>query len=322
MTVPLPATPDSPGAPPAPALAQGMPVVARLDDPLRGIACVILSGVLYSTSDAISKHLALTLPPVEIAWLRWVGFLLIVAPVLIRTRFGVLRSRAVPTHVLRGLCMLGSSVLFIMGLRYLPLADATTINFISPLLVTALSILLLREDVGVRRWAAVVAGLVGVVIVIRPGSGTFGATALLPIASASCWALGIVMTRRLAGVDGPWTAMCYMAIVGVAVLSLLVVPVYVPPGWAEIGLAAGMAAAAAAGQFLTIAGFSRAPASLLAPFSYAQLLWSTTYGFLLFGNLPDHWTGIGAAVIIGSGLYTAHRERVRAKEAARALGRI
>ena len=116
-------------------------------------------------------------------------------------------------HLMGRLFAVAAAVLF----ANVALADATTINFISPLLVTALSILLLREDVGVRRWAAVVAGLVGVVIVIRPGSGTFGATALLPIASASCWALGIVMTRRLAGVDGPWTAMCYMAIVGVMV---------------------------------------------------------------------------------------------------------
>ena len=301
---------------PTPAMSPGIPVPRHVDDPLGGILLVVLSGVLYSTSDVASKYLALTLPAIEIAWLRWIGFVIIIAPVVLRSGGRVLRTRALPAHILRALCSIGSSVLFILGLHYLPLASATTINFVSPLIVTGLSIVLLGEIVGVRRWAAVVAGLIGVLIVVRPGGGDFDLTTLLPIASAFCWALVIIITRKLAGIDGPWTAMSYMSLFGVAVLSIMVVPVFVMPSWQEIGLAVVMAAASGAGQFLTLVGFSRAPASLLAPFSYVQLLWATVYGFAIFGNLPDLWTAVGAAVIIGSGVYTAHRERIRAREAA------
>jgi drug/metabolite transporter (DMT)-like permease len=297
-------------------MSPGIPVVRHVDDPIGGILLVILSGALYSTSDAVSKQLALTLPAIEIAWLRWVGFVIIVAPVILRSGGRVLRTSAMPMHILRGVCSIGSSVLFILGLYYLPLASATTINFVSPLIVTALSIVLLREQVGIRRWAAVVTGLIGVLIVVRPGSGTFDITALLPIASAFCWAMVIIITRKLAGVDGPWTAMSYMSLVGAAMLSIMVVPVFVMPSWYEIGLAVIMAAASGAGQFLTLVGFSRAPASLLAPFSYVQLLWATAYGFAIFGNLPDLWMAVGAAVIIASGVYTAHRERIRSRDKA------
>jgi drug/metabolite transporter (DMT)-like permease len=303
---------------PVPAMAPAAPVARHKDDPLGGILLVVLSGVLYATSDVVSKYLALTLPAIEIAWLRWIGFVIIVTPILVHSRGRVLRTRALPAHVLRALCATGSSVLFILGLYYLPLASATTINFVSPLIVTGLSIVLLREQVGIRRWAAVITGLIGVLIVVRPGSGTFDATALLPIGAAACWAMVIIITRRLAGVDGHWTAMSYMSLVGALVLSVMVVPVFVMPDWREIGLAAVMAAAAGAGQFLTLVGFSRAPASLLAPFSYVQLLWATAYGFLIFSNLPDLWMAVGAAVIIGSGMYTAHRERIRARDAAHA----
>jgi drug/metabolite transporter (DMT)-like permease len=107
--------------------------------------------------------------------------------------------------------------------------------------------------------------------------------------------------------------MSYMSLVGTAVLSVMVIPVFVLPSWHEIGLAVVMAATSGGGQLLTLVGFSRAAASLLAPFSYIQLLWATVYGFAIFGNLPDLWMAVGAAIIIGSGVYTAHRERIRAR---------
>ncbi len=239
-------------APPAPVIAQTA-VAPRRDDPVRGILLMVTSGILYSSSDAISKHLGATLPSVEIAWLRWIGFLLIFAPVILGSRFRVLRSRAPGIQIIRSLCLAGSSLLFIMGLRYLPMADAITINFVSPIVVTALSIVFLSEKVGIRRWAAVFVGLIGVVVVIRPGSGHFGATALLPAASATCWALAIVTTRKLAGVDGPWTALSFMSVVGVVLLSALVPFEFVTPTWEELGFVALMTAAAGIAQFLTIA---------------------------------------------------------------------
>jgi drug/metabolite transporter (DMT)-like permease len=300
--------PDADGSPP--------PTSGRhVDNPARGILLVLAAGFLFTCSDAISKVLATRLPAIEIAWLRWSGFLLIVLPIVLATRGAVMRSGAPIIEVGRGICMVTSSVLFVAGLGSLPLASATTINFVSPLLVTALSIPLLGEKVGPRRWAAVLVGLSGVVIIIRPGGGGFGAAALFPLASAAIWALGVIATRRIAAVDGPWTAMTYSAITGFALLSLLVPEVFIAPTGREFLLAAALSVASTAAQFCIIAGFRYGSASLLAPFTYVSLIWATALGFVLFGNLPDGWTWVGAAVIVASGIYTAHRERVRAAAA-------
>ena len=290
-------------------------VGAPLENTLAGILLAVSAGVFFAASDATAKYLTPTLPVIEIVWMRWFGFLAIVAPIIAFSRGEILRSRRPALQIGRAFCLLASSLLFILGLSSLPLASATTLNFVSPMLVTALSIPLLGEQVGIRRWAAIAVGLVGVAIVVRPGTGAFDLAAAYPMLSAGSWALAVILTRKLAGVDRPWTAMCYSAIVGFLFLSVVVVPFFVTPTLREIGLACIVAMAATAGQYLTVLAFQRAPASLLAPFTYVQLLWATTLGYLVFGNLPDGWTWVGAAVIIASGLYTAHRERVRLREA-------
>lgn len=307
----------SPGpAVPAPLLAskpQGS-VASRIDQPLVGMVLAVAAGLFFGCSDALSKYLAPSLPTIQIVWMRWFGFLAIVIPTIIMSRGRVMRSRAMPIQIGRSLCLVGSSLFFVHGLGYLPLASATTLSFVSPMLVTALSIPLLGEVVRARRWAAIAVGMLGVLVVVRPGTGAFDPAAVWPMVSATCWALGVIATRRLAGVDPPWTAMCYSAVVGFAVLSVAVVPIFVMPTLAHVGIAALLAIAATAGQYLIVLAFQRAPASLLAPFTYLQLIWSTALGYLIFANLPDAWTWTGAAIIVGSGLYTAHRERVRLRE--------
>lgn len=289
-------------------------VGAPLDNPLAGILLSMAAGIFFAISDATAKYLTPTLPAIEIVWLRWFGFLAIVTPIILFSRGAILVSRRPTLQIGRAVCLILSSMLFISGLASLPLASATTLNFVSPMIVTALSIPLLGEQVGIRRWAAIAVGLVGVLVVVRPGSGAFDPAAIYPMASAATWAMAVILTRKLAGIDRPWTAMCYAALVGFAVLSVAVVPVFVTPTLQEVGLAAVVAAAATAGQYLTVLAFQRAPASLLAPFTYVQLIWSTTLGYLIFNNLPDGWTWLGAAIIVASGLYTAHRERVRMRE--------
>ncbi|WP_346767148.1 DMT family transporter [Enterovirga aerilata] len=280
------------------------------DEPLRGILLVAAAMALFAVSDAVSKHLSAALPATEIAWLRWVGFAAIMAPFVLRAPRRILRSRAPWLQVLRTLGLLGSALFFIAGLRYLPLASASAIAFAAPLMVTALSIPLLGEKVGARRWAAVAVGLVGVLVVIRPGSGTFGPAALLPLLSAVSWAFGMIVTRKLGGLDAAPTTMAYSALVGLAVLTLLVPVGWTTPTLPQIGLAAGMALASTAAQFLVVTAYRLGRASVLAPVSYSQLVWSGLLGFLVFGNVPDAWTLLGAAIIIASGLYTAHRERI------------
>jgi len=286
------------------------------DRPGLGIALALGAGATFSMADAASKFLTTTIPPVEIAWLRWIGLVVAVIPALVASRGMSLRSFAPRLQIFRSMGLVGSSFFFICGVSQLSLASAISISFVSPLFVTALSIPFLGEEVGIRRWAAVIVGLVGVLVVIRPGSNTFEPAAIYPLISSSCWAAAVVTTRKLGVADSPMTALTYTALVGFGFLSLFVPAEFVMPKGAELWVAGAMAVFALGGQFLTLLAYRYGPASLLVPFSYMQLIWSTVLGYLIFGNLPDSWTWLGATIVIASGIYTAHREQVRQREAA------
>jgi drug/metabolite transporter (DMT)-like permease len=212
---------------------------------------------------------------------------------------------------MRGIALLSSSLFFISGLRFLPIAEASATGFVAPLFVTALSIVFLSESVGVRRWLATAVGLIGVLIILRPGSSAFHAAAFFPIVSALAWACTLIMTRMLSGREHAITTMAYSSIVGVCVISALVPFVWVAPTWHDILFGIFIGVASTAGQWIVVLAFRYADASVLAPFSYTQLLWVSILGFLIFGEVPDIWTVTGAVFIVASGLYTAHRERVR-----------
>jgi drug/metabolite transporter (DMT)-like permease len=222
-----------------------------------------------------------------------------------------MRTSRLKIQLMRGLMLLGSSVLFITGLRYLPIAEASATSFVAPLFVTALSIIFLSEKVGVRRWIATGIGLTGVIVILRPGTGAFQIAALLPIASAFAWACTLVMTRVMSGREHAMTTMTYSSIVGVCVMSAMVPFVWVAPSVNAVLLGLLVGIASTTGQWIVVLAFRYADASVLAPFSYIQLLWVSIFGFMIFGEVPDAWTMTGAAIIVASGLYTAHRERVR-----------
>jgi drug/metabolite transporter (DMT)-like permease len=214
-------------------------------------------------------------------------------------------------QVMRGVALLSSSLFFISGLRFLPIAEASATGFVSPLFVTALSIVFLGESVGVRRWLATGVGLIGVLIILRPGSSAFHAAAFFPIVSAFAWACTLIMTRMLSGREHAITTMAYSSMVGVCIPCALVPFVWVAPSWHDLAFGIFIGVASTMGQWIVVLAFRYADASVLAPFSYTQLLWVSILGFLIFGEVPDVWTVSGAVFIVASGLYTAHRERVR-----------
>jgi drug/metabolite transporter (DMT)-like permease len=288
------------------------PAPARADRPFRGIALILASTVFLGTSDATSKYLSGTLPSIEIAWIRFLVFALIMVPAMLPgSPLYALRTSRLGLQGLRGAALLGSSLLFISGLRFLPIAEASATSFISPLFVTALSIVFLSESVGVRRWLATAVGLIGVLIILRPGTSAFHLAAFFPVVSALAWAGTLVMTRMLSGKESTITTMTYSAIVGLGILTALVPLVWVAPSWHDIMFGILIGVSSTAGQWIVVLAFRYADASVLAPFSYTQLLWVSILGFLIFGEVPDVWTVTGAAFIVASGLYTAHRERVR-----------
>lgn len=284
----------------------------RVDRPFRGIALILTSTVFLGTSDVTAKYLTHTLPAVEIAWLRFLVFALIMVPAMIPgSPLFALRTGYFNIQILRGATLLGSSLFFISGLKFLPIAEASATGFVSPLFVTALSIVFLGEKVGVRRWVATAVGLLGVLVILRPGTGAFHPAALFPIVSALSWAGTLIMTRMMSGSERAITTMTYSSIIGLWILSLLVPFFWVTPSWEAILLGVFIGVASTAGQWIVVLAFRYADASVLAPFQYIQLLWVSIFGFLLFSEVPDIWTITGAAFIIGSGLYTAHRERIR-----------
>ena len=285
---------------------------ARADRPFKGIALVLASTIFLGASDVTAKYLSATLPSIEIAWIRFLVFALIMTPAMLPgSPLFALQTNRRGLHLLRGAALLGSSLFFISGLRFLPIAEASATGFVAPLFVTALSIVFLGEKVGLRRWIATAVGLVGVLIILRPGTGAFQPAAFFPLVSALAWACTLIMTRMMSGTERAITTMTYSSIAGLLILSALVPFVWVTPSWHDILFGIFIGVASTAGQWIVVLAFRYADASVLAPFSYLQLVWVSFLGFLIFGEVPDVYTVTGAAFIVASGLYTAHRERVR-----------
>jgi drug/metabolite transporter (DMT)-like permease len=285
---------------------------ARADHPFKGIALILASTIFLGVSDVTAKYLSTTLPSIEIAWIRFVVFAIIMVPAMTPgSPLFALPTNRLGLQLLRGLTVLASSLFFISGLSFLPIAEASATGFVAPLFVTALSIIFLGERVGLRRWIATAIGLVGVIIILRPGSGAFHPAAFFPIVSALAWAGTLIMTRMMSGTERAITVMTYSSIAGVCILTALVPFVWVQPSWHDVMLGIFIGIASTTGQWIVVLAFRYAGASVLAPFSYTQLLWVSIGGFLVFGEVPDAYTVIGAAFIVASGLYTAHRERVR-----------
>jgi drug/metabolite transporter (DMT)-like permease len=295
------------------------PSVARLgDNPLRGIALSTGACAVFAVADVTSKYLSTGLPVIEIQWIRYVLFFGMAALLAANAPGRPLRPRNPKLQVVRGLCVAGSSVLFVYGIRAMPMAQATTISFLSPLLITVLSIPLLGEVVGIRRWAAVLAGVVGMLIVVRPGTSGFQPAALFGVASSTCWALALIITRGIAASDPPQVTIFWSAMIGAVTLTALLPLEAVWPSMWQLALCLMLGVLSSVGQWMVVLAHRLAPASLLAPFSYTQLPWVTIGGYLVFDNLPDRWTLVGASIIVASGLYTAHRERVRVRQKATA----
>jgi drug/metabolite transporter (DMT)-like permease len=283
-----------------------------MDRPLLGIALFVVANMLFSLSDASAKYLTGSLPVIEIGWVRYVIFVLLAAgsPPVRKGPAG-LATRRPWWQVARGLGIVGSTVFFIASLASLPIAEATAVNFVSPLMATVLSVVLLRERVTRGGWIAVAAGFLGVLIVVRPGSAGSHPAALLVLASSFCWVAAMLITRRISAVERPSVTLFWTAATGLVVLSLLLPMGFRTPTLSECGLALFLGVVASVGQWLVILAYRYAAVSILAPLGYGQLIWSGTLGYLVFGAVPDQWTLVGAVIIVGSGLYTVQRARTQ-----------
>lgn len=284
--------------------------------PGRGIALLLAAIVLFCLMDALAKHLSKTYPVMQVVWARYVFHIVLLVPLLFRTDpLRLFRTQRLGLQLSRSLTLFGSTSLFYLAISLMPLADASSISAVTPLIVTALSVPFLGEKVGPRRWAAVCIGFIGVLIIIRPGPNVINEWAYLPLLNSLCFAFYSLTTRSLSRTDGATTTLFYSASIGAVLISLAAPTFWQSPdfmGWvmlATVGLVGG------ASHFLLIRAYDHAPASVLAPFSYVQLIWMAVLGYVFFGDLPDSWTITGALVVAGSGLYVFYREAVRRREA-------
>jgi len=281
---------------------------------LRGIVFIVLATVLFVSMNTGVKLLRPSLPTLELIWARTLGHLVFVFALFGPTHGGwrLLATRKPRTQIARSLLLLTSTSFFFTALGYVPLADATAVSFTAPLVVAALAGPMLAERVGLAHWLAIAAGFVGALIIIRPGAAGANPHLLLVLGSAACYAVYQILTRRVAGFDPPETSVTYSALVGTVVLSAVVPLVWRTPDrlwqWLvllALGLLGGL------GHYCVARALLWAPASIVSPFHYVQLVGAAAMGYLAFGDVPTTGMWLGSAVIVASGLAIAWRERRR-----------
>ena len=285
--------------------------------PLRqALPLFLLGGLCLTALDTTAKYLVRDHALFLVVWARYVGQMLVVTPfVWHRAGPGFWRTRNLRMQLVRSAFLLTATVCFFAGLRYLPLAEASAITFLAPIFIVVLSLPVLGERPTRARWIASLTGFAGIVVLLRPGSSILHPAVLLLIGTAVCNAFYQLLTRKLPG-DSAHTTLFYSALMGAVGLTLAL-----PLGlagatvlsWREAGLFLLLGLFAGLAHWLIITAFLIVPASLLTPFTYLQMIWATLFGWLVFGQLPDGWSAVGMAIIVGSGMLLALQEHRRAR---------
>ena len=283
---------------------------------LTGIALMCGAVACFALLDTTAKYLNLYMSALQVAWARYTGAFLF--PFIVSnpwTRPGLTRTNRPVLQLARSVLLLGSTLCNFAALRYLQLDEAIALIFSTPFFVAALSGPMLGEWVRWRRWSAIAVGFTGVLVVSRPGAASFHPAALLSLSAALCYALYSIATRILARTDSNETTLFYSNVVG-ALALLPVVPLVwtTPSDPLVIALMVVTGVIGSFGHYLLIAAHRLAPAAVLSPFIYSEIVLVTALGFLVFGDVPNRFTLTGAAIVVASGLYLLHRERkVRSK---------
>jgi drug/metabolite transporter (DMT)-like permease len=280
---------------------------------LTGIALMCGAVACFACLDATAKFLSPHMPTMQIVWARYVSAFLLALVWINPVKQPRLMVTSRPVlQIARSLLLLGSTVLNFFAVRYLQLDEALSIMFSTPFLVAILAGPLLGERLDWKRWSAIGVGFSGVLLVTRPGLGGIHPAALLSLGGALCYAFYGIMTRALSRTDSNKTTLFYSNLIG-ALIMLPVLPFIwtAPDSSLLITLMVVMGALASLGHYLLISAHRLAPASVLSPFIYSQMVWMIALGYFVFGDVPNEWTLAGAVIVISSGLYLIHRERRR-----------
>jgi drug/metabolite transporter (DMT)-like permease len=283
----------------------------------RAITFAVLAIFCFTCMDVGVKAVSPITGVMPALWARYaVQMLLVLVLVAPRLRT-VARSQYPKLQIARSILLMTATFFYFSALGLIDLADAAAVMSLNPMLITMGGAIFLGEALGQRRIAAIVVAMIGALIVIRPGSDVFSLAALLPFCAAMCFAAYTLITRRIGPGEDVWTSLFYTGLVGSLILSLIVPFYWQPLTLKAVGLMGLIGLFGATGQLLLIRALSMAEAGLLAPFNYTGLVFSIGFGLLIFAEVPDIWTVLGALVIAGAGIYVWHRE-TRVKNAAKA----
>lgn len=287
-------------------------MTAGVTPALRGILLMVSAIGFFVLMDSIAKYLSQWYPVPGIVWARYlINLAILLAWFAVRGELKRIRPVRPGIQLARGLLLASATFLYFTSLKVLPLADAAAIGFVLPLFVAVLAVPMLGERLEMSRALAILVGLAGALIIVRPGSEVFTWYALLPVAMAACNALYQILTRKVAGIEHPLTSLVWGAIVGSVLLSLVAPFHWKTPEsvwhWALLGI---IGLLASIGHYLLIRAYDYANATLLAPYTYTMMIWAVLLGFLLFGHLPDGWSVAGMGVIVVSGMFLATRQRL------------
>lgn len=291
--------------------------LASAHRPLMGILFMCLASSLFPLMNGIAKLMSQTYSSEQVVWARTLSHLLIVLALLL-PRYGwrILRTRRPRVQLARSCMLIGSTFLFFTAIKVVPVAQAAAVSFVAPLIVVLLAGPMLGERITVGRVIAVVVGFAGVLVVIRPGADVFQPAALLIVGSATCYAVYQLLTRHVAGIDAPETSVVYSALVGSVLMSAVVPFAWrTPDGWADVALLASLGALGAAGHYCIARAMTYAPANFVSPFQYWQLVGSVIVGWLMFAEVPDAFVWLGAALVVGAGLWVGLRGPAAARAA-------
>ena len=287
---------------------------------LLAICLIAASTLLFAACDVGAKFIQQEASAEKIAWWRNLIYVIVAVPFAFRREGGaVLRPRHPWLNILRGLAAICGTILFLLGLQHQQIPDATAISFVSPIFVMALSIVFLGEVVGVRRWLAALTGFVGVLIIVQPGTSSFHYASIFTLIAAFVGAFSTILTRKAAQ-DHAETMMVWTSVIGLSVTTMLVWPEIGQTSWHEIVFGAAGGLFFALGQVCCVFAYRMAPASLLAPFSYVQMISATAMSYLAWDIVPGVATTVGASLIVASGLYSLHRERLRSRQRRKNIG--
>jgi drug/metabolite transporter (DMT)-like permease len=292
---------------------------SRLDAPLRGALLMIGACAGFAAMMAIVRRVSIAVHPFETAFFRNLFGIVFMLPWAFRAGWGQLRTGRPAMHVVRSVLGLGAMLLLFTALSLMPLADVTALSFTAPLFATIGAALVLREEVGIRRWMATLVGFAGALVILRPGAHSFTSAALIALASAAAMAAAQLSVKALSRTEHPNAIVLIMGLLMTPMSLLPAAFVWTWPTWSIFGWLLLMGLVATAGQVFLVRAMSAADASAVMPFDFSRLIFASALGWLMFGEIPDAWTWVGAAVIVAATVYIAQREAKLARRARAAV---